>query len=250
MEAISIVIPLRVDSPERKENLHCALQQLLQMDFVYIDILEADREQYFSFLPHERIRYRFIYDKESVFYRTRYLNLLLREARHPIVGIWDTDVLVPEKQLIESIGLINKGCIMCFPYDGDFRFLSSEESKEIRVDLQKLHEGQGRRLIGRPSVGGAFLVNKAEYMKAGGENEGFYGWGPEDVERVKRMEILELPIGRVSGPLYHLYHDRLQDNGVNSNIRAMHNRKVLLQTCRMNKQELKEAIELQNKNSI
>ncbi|MFK2316233.1 hypothetical protein ACIXP9_07595 [Bacteroides fragilis] len=34
----------------------------------------------------------------------------------------------------------------------------------------------GHRLIGRPSVGGAFLVNKTKYLETGGENEGFYGW--------------------------------------------------------------------------
>ena len=29
------------------------------------------------------------------------------------------------------------------------------------------------------------------YLRAGGENEAFYGWGPEDAERVKRLEILD-----------------------------------------------------------
>lgn len=43
MQPISIVIPLRVDSDDRAKNLHCVIQQLLQMDFVSIDILEADK---------------------------------------------------------------------------------------------------------------------------------------------------------------------------------------------------------------
>lgn len=43
MEPISIVIPVRIDSTERKENLHCVLQYLLQTPFIYIDILEADQ---------------------------------------------------------------------------------------------------------------------------------------------------------------------------------------------------------------
>ena len=47
---------------------------------------------------------------------------------------------------------------------------------------------------GPNSVGGAFLVNKNVYIKYGGENQHFYGWGPEDAERCKRMEILGLPI--------------------------------------------------------
>ena len=31
MQPISIVIPLRVDSDDRAKNLHCVIQQLLQM---------------------------------------------------------------------------------------------------------------------------------------------------------------------------------------------------------------------------
>ena len=44
------------------------------------------------------------------------------------------------------------------------------------------------------------------YVQAGGENEHFYGWGPEDLERVKRMEILGYSVTRIKGDLYHLYH--------------------------------------------
>ena len=242
MEPISIVIPVRIDSTERKENLHCVLQYLLQTPFIYIDILEADQKQHFHFHPHERIRYRFIQDYETVFYRTRYLNILLKDARHVIVGIWDTDVLVPEKQLMDAINYIQKGCVLSFPYDGNFRFLDKEESQSIRKDMTILHEGMGHRLIGRPSVGGAFLVNKTKYLETGGENEGFYGWGPEDVERVKRLEILELPIARTKGALYHLHHERKPDIGVDNRKKARHNQKVLLNTCRQSKEELTKAL--------
>ena len=100
----------------------------------------------------------------------------------------------------------------------------------------------GHRLIGRPSVGGAFLVNKTKYLETGGENEGFYGWGPEDVERVKRLEILELPIARTKGALYHLHHERKPDIGVDNRKKARHNQKVLLNTCRQSKEELTKAL--------
>ena len=56
------------------------------------------------------------------------------------------------------------------------------------------------------SCGGAFFVNRSVYVQAGGENEHFYGWGPEDLERVKRMEILGYSVTRIKGDLYHLYH--------------------------------------------
>lgn len=50
-------------------------------------------------------------------------------------------------------------------------------------------------------------------MRTGGENEYFYGWGMEDMERVKRMEILGLPVSRVDGSLFHLFHYRNENSG-------------------------------------
>lgn len=242
MEPISIVIPVRIESQERENNLRCTIEYLLQSVFVHIDILEADKEQQFYFAPHKRIRYRFIKDYESVFYRTRYLNLLLKDALYPIVGIWDADVLIPEEQLIAAAEYIRKGCIMSFPYDGDFRFLAQDESKAVRDNIKILQQLQGKPLFKRPSEGGAFLVNRTKYLEVGGENEGFYGWGPEDVERVKRMEILELPVARVQGSLYHLYHIRKSDTRVDNSAKSQYNQKVLLNTCKMSKSELKYAL--------
>lgn len=85
---VSIVIPLRVDNPERAENLRFILSLLLQQTEVSVDILEADTEQRFYLSETcERLRYRFVKDDDPVFYRTRYLNILLRSAKFPIAGI-------------------------------------------------------------------------------------------------------------------------------------------------------------------
>jgi len=158
MPPVSIVIPLRIESTEREANLHCVLQYLLRSPFVYIDLLEADKERRFFFSHHERIRYRFVHDEAPVFYRTRYLNGLLRDALHSIVGIWDADVLIPEAQLIAGVWHILGGCVLCFPYNGTFRFLEKERSNAIRKNVDELQAGEGCCLLGRPSVGGAFLV--------------------------------------------------------------------------------------------
>ena len=52
---VSIVIPLRVDNPERAENLRFILSLLLQQTEVSVDILEADTEQRF-FICLRRVR--------------------------------------------------------------------------------------------------------------------------------------------------------------------------------------------------
>lgn len=238
MNPVSIVIPLRIESIEREENLRCVLSYLLQLPFVYIDIIEADKEQRFYFPVHERVRYRFILDNEAVFYRTYFLNILLIHTEYPIVGIWDTDIIISKEQLIEAIKNIEKGYIMSFPYDGEFRLLNNEESILVKNRVEALTPSSGISLMKRPSVGGAFLVNKEEYLLVGGENESFYGWGPEDIERVKRLEILEYPIARAKGCCYHLSHPRIPETGVNKEKILTHNRKMLLNTCNKTKEEL------------
>ena len=108
--------------------------------------------------------------------------------------------------------------------------------------MDELQAGEGYCLLGRPSVGGAFLVNKTKYLEAGGENEGFYGWGARRCRESKKTEILELPIARTKGLLYHLHHERKPDIGVDNRKKAQHNQKVLLNTCRQSKEELTKAL--------
>lgn len=235
---VSIVIPLRVDSKERLDNLNFILSLLLEQTSVDVDILEADVKQHF-YLPceDERVRYRFVEDGDPVFHRTRYLNQLLLAARHPVVGVWDTDVIIPPAQLRAAVEQIRLGSVMSFPYDGRFIFLNKEQSLAVRKDLSVLEKVDTSYKM-RPSVGGAFLVDRDKYMEAGGENERFYGWGPEDAERVKRLEILELPISRVEGPLFHLHHPRGINSGFDCGERDKRNLQALINTCRMTKEEL------------
>jgi hypothetical protein len=86
--------------------------------------------------------------------------------------------------------------------------------------------------------GGAMFVNRASYIKAGMENEKFYGWGSEDFERYYRWQTLGLKIHRGKGPLFHLTHSR----GGNSDYRSMeqfiHSDKELAKTRFSSKEEL------------
>lgn len=236
---VSIVIPLRVDSPEREENLKFVLSLLLQNEFISVDILEADVEPHFWLSEKsDRIRYRFVKDSDPILHRTRYLNELILAAKNPIVGVWDTDVILSSAQIRQAVESVEAGAVMCFPYDGTFIFLDKEVSCSVRNEPTILDQLDVSPSFGRPSVGGAFLVNRAEYLKAGGENERFYGWGAEDAERVKRMEILELPVTRMDGSLFHLFHPRGINSFFDNGSRDIQNRNAFLDTCRKTKQEL------------
>lgn len=247
---VAFLIPLRIDSQERKRNLDVVLAELIRMEEADIYILEADSFPRYRLSEHfPRIHYQFIADNNPVFHRTRYLNILLQKVDHDIVGIWDADVVVPQKQIRSAVhAIVAAQAVMAFPYDGRFCSLPSDVSEVCRGSfsfnvmkklLQQMPLGQGFY-----SVGGAFFVHRQTYLRAGGENERFYGWGPEDVERVKRMEILGWPIYRVSGVLFHLYHPRNENSRYASKDLEKQNICELLRVCAMTRSELLHELEL------
>lgn len=243
----TFVIPVRIDNTERERNLDVLLDYLNRIADTSVIILEADDAPHYKLRhTYTNVTYLFVADTDPVFHRTRYLNQLIECATTPVVGVWDTDVIVPAGQIEKAVLEISEGrAVMAFPYDGNFYNVNSVKSERFRneLDINTLKLSiNAHTCMGSHSVGGAFLVNKALYMQAGGENEHFYGWGPEDVERVKRMEILELPVYRADGPLFHLHHPR----GINSNYASskleIKNRKELFTVCEMLGDELKEYI--------
>jgi predicted glycosyltransferase involved in capsule biosynthesis len=136
---------------------------------------------------------------------------------------------------------------MVFPYDGNFYNTPSivknlyEEKKDIAVFSD--NRNRFLKVYGHFSVGGAFMVNREAYIDAGMENENFYGWGPEDIERVKRWEILGYKIKWISGALYHLNHPRRENSWHFDNNAKKKMLKEYLNICRMNKSELTNYLE-------
>ena len=129
-DIVTFVIPVRIDSSERRENLDVVLDQLSKRKRSKIIVLEADNDSKYR-VPGNclNVTYRFVKDDNPIFYRTKYLNELLREADTSIVGIWDTDVIVPNDQIDCSIADIRDGkAVMSFPYV----FITIEQPKLIR----------------------------------------------------------------------------------------------------------------------
>ena len=210
--------------------------------------MEADKKQcYHLKAAYPNVSYKFVEDTDPIFHRTKYLNDLLRAAKTRIVGVWDTDVIISEDQMDKAIEEIwTEKAVMSFPYDGTFYMLSSNDSAQFRTssELSFLSSCIDRvNLCVKNSVGGAFFVSKEVYLNAGGENEHFYGWGAEDLERVRRMEILGLPVFRSGGPLFHLYHPRISNSWYGSQKLEIQSRTEFLKICSLTRDELLQYIQ-------
>lgn len=106
------------------------MEQLTAIENADVYLLEENRQPLYRLKKdYPNVHYQFIEDTDPVFYRTRYLNRLLQMVTDPIVGIWDTDVLIPENQIVEAVRRLQTGkAVMSFPYDGRFYMLTSEDS--------------------------------------------------------------------------------------------------------------------------
>lgn len=213
LEDLTFLIPIRIDSLERVSNL-VTLLKVQNRDFkASIIVQEADKIQRFTPKDFEDFEYHFVYDEDPVYFRTKYINQMIRMSRTKYVAIWDADVIIPSIQILKALDSLRSGtAILAYPYDGRLYSLNVRDSYLFRESLNQdflsacLLKNDSHFIYYSP--GGAFMVNKDTYMNAGGENEAIYGWGPDDIERKKRMEVLGLPIYRSEGPLFHLWHPR------------------------------------------
>jgi predicted glycosyltransferase involved in capsule biosynthesis len=228
------------------ENLNLILEFIKNNFKTNIIVLEADKQEHVcSQLIDIKI---YVEDLDIVFHRTKYLNQMVRISTTPYLAIWDTDVILASDQIIEAVQILRDNkAQMVFPYDGNF-YQVNHLIKNLYLqkrDISILVDNIWRLdlMHGSYFVGGAFIVNKTDYKNAGMENENFYGWGPEDTERVKRWEILEFIIKRTKGVLFHLAHPRRDNSWFADKKTEISLRKELLRICKMDQVALKTEVQ-------
>lgn len=240
---LTIVIPIRVDSKERKRNLSIVLKHLLQLSGLKIIILEADLKSKIDLLPDEVGRV-FIEDSNLVFHRTKYINILSMLVDTKYLGVWDADVIVPIENIKQALDMLTTNqADMVYPYDGRFYNIPDDILDDyIKCGDEKIFvmdERMKSTSFIKHSCGGAFMVNKQSYIDAGGENEKFTGWGPEDLERFKRWEILGYCVARLDGGIYHMSHPRNENSRYFDRKSKNRMLKALLETCNGNSSKIK-----------
>ena len=215
----TFIIPIRVDTVVRLENLLLCVDHLLEWFQTDIVVLEAApyNNGFIQKLLGDRVTYRFVEDKDPVFHKTKYLNQLTGEVKTDLTGIWDADVIIEHEQILDAIHQLRQNiCDIAYPYDGDFYDTSDllRNHYVVHRDLGFLKANRGKmRLLYKVegvigAVGGAILARTDKYRLSGMENEAFYGWGLEDGERYYRWLSFDFSIYRSKGCLFHLTHPR------------------------------------------
>ncbi len=237
---------VRIDSPSRLRNCEITLRYY-GTSFQHVYVIEVDIE---SRIPNEikesfpNVTFLFVKDDSLVFHRTHYMNYAFHRLAesHRFIAHIDVDILVPHKQLASAYEIISEGNIpMVIPYSGECISLNEDSTMEVYFSRGFIGEplrNIGEKMFGNYSVGGAYLVNVHLYQEFGLENENFIGWGPEDLERVLRLDILGYPPLRVDGQIFHLNHYRGENSGDNFDHVTYQTKKELSRICSYNKHEL------------
>jgi predicted glycosyltransferase involved in capsule biosynthesis len=225
MNDVTFVIPVRIDSIERLDNLIVVSNYILSYCNTNITVLEADHRDtnILRKLLKPNINVLFEENHLNIFHRTHFINKLVKGVDTKYVAVWDSDVIVAVKQLEDAVSILrNNTADMVIPYNG--RFLDTglhvRDAYFSTLDIALLYNNvhDMRMLFGAGACGGGFFIDKEKYCMAGMENEYFLGWGIEDGERVRRLGIMGLTISKVNnGPMFHFTHPR----NVNSNFRSI-----------------------------
>lgn len=249
IEDVTFLIPVRIDSKIRLENLIMVVEFLFGHFKTHVHILEADAYNSHLLKPllPEGVSVTFIEDHDPVFHRTRYINRMTKKCKTPYQAVWDTDVIVAPGQIIQSIQCLReKEAQFVYPYEDKFLEIS-EILRELylktrNLDLFLNNTGKMKELYLPNPVGGGFFADRQAYIASGLENETFYGWGREDGDRLNRWNVLGYSHKRIPGPMFHLTHDR----GLNSRFHTDEQNSIkmseLHRIATLSKRELEEEV--------
>lgn len=238
---VTFMIPYKRDHQDREDNLRLSISMIRKHFHTQVIIFEQNGR------TTGGIGESYIYNDDlKVFHRTFMLNEMCNKTITKIIVNWDADVIVPPAQIYESVRRIRDDeADMVYPYDGRFarvtrdNFNNVYSSQDIGCLAGKMFKGM---IPGdRKSVGGALVMKKEAFIAAGMENENFISYGPEDVERLYRFEMLGFRVAKTKGVLYHMDHYIGQDSG-SDHPYFKGNEAELLRIQRMNQAKLKAEI--------
>ena len=231
LKDFTFLILIRLDSIQRLENILAISSSLCQYFDTHIKVFEASPHYngILKSLLNKKINYQFIEDKDPVFYKTKYINLLLQDIQTPFLSIWDADIVVDKQQIIAATSkLQDNSADVALPYNGTClevpEILRSLYLNNKNIKCLKRNESKMNFLYNRTLVGGSVFIRKDKFITAGVDNEMHYGWGNDDFDRFQRFKTLGFEIFRTDNSLFHLYHPR----GLNSSYGGLFNGEISL----------------------
>jgi hypothetical protein len=223
----TFIIPIRIDSEDRRRNINLVVSYLLTNFDTKIIIKESSSEQKFnsekiiSLVGQDTINKNltYIYEEnhDHFFHRTKILNDMIMMCDTDVVVNYDTDIILPLSSYTNAVELLQENYDVVYPYGyGIYQnavFLNDQDEERLigsSFDYTTLLEADYK--THHAAFGFCVFFNKKSYLDGFLENENFISYGPEDSERYDRFQKLGYNIGRINDIVFHLEHSRGNDS--------------------------------------
>lgn len=136
-------------------------------------------------------------------------------ARGRVMILADADCVLPPAALEEAVALVRAGAPWVVPHTRVYRLNEATTREWLEGPVDRLAAPQDAIDLARPPYsgfagGGAVVVNRAVFEAAGGIPGAFVGWGAEDEALALILDTLVGRHIRLTHPLVHLWHPRLE----------------------------------------
>lgn len=207
---VSVVIPVRGN--DRLRNLHYCINKLLQQNIEPIEIIVSEEDKFHSidigpFRQDSRIRHIFTRSDDVVnFNKSKAVNAGVAASTYNIISMNDADIVLPKDYLYRVSNILQdyESCFIAKEiYLMDFISAGISWRGGKRVDY---------------FTGGNISFRKESFIKIGGMNEQFIGYGSEDCEFWTRIKNLTNLYENRDCPIIHLNHKRKHFYSQNSTL--------------------------------
>jgi hypothetical protein len=228
LENISFIIPIKIDSNDRLENLSFICKYLR---YKYINsqiiIVECDKISNLINISEElKVDYYFL--NLERFSKTRAINLGLINSNKNFICVWDADMIVSPHAITKGIEILEKKAInLVIPHNQIYinikNDLKSNFLLNFHLNIDKLHSVKKFiKSISNDKMdiytchGGVILTRKCTLESVGGFNLLMTSYGWEDTEILLRYKNLGLNYCFISDySAIHLDHYRGEDSKIN-----------------------------------
>lgn len=235
LDELTIVIPVKIESSDRYNNLKTVLGYINHHFKTNIKIIEESPDNpkidFLDNFQNLSIDYKFYQvPSNEPFHRTKYLNEMIFSTTTKVVSNYDSDVFFPVQTYVDVVNsIINREFDFVYPYllgQGQKQLYYSKwyESKLAQWtpmwkfiqdwDINVFDGDSEHVKMWASAYGHSIFADTNKYKAAFGENEEFISYGPEDQERAYRFQKLGYNVNWYNGYVYHIEHMRTNDSSI------------------------------------
>lgn len=242
---IDFLIPVYIDHPDRLRNLNIAINYLNNIGAKNIFVNEHYKETRKAELPN--ISYISKDITNDPFYNKMVCGneIFTTFSKNKVVCLYDIDVLLPKKFLLECADNLLNGYDFGYPFNGYFYDIPEHKVKELQRDLNTPILTSECKLFARESHGGCVMFTRECFIEGGKLNPLFKNVGFDDDEINVRFLRLGYKKYRTSNPLLHMTHYR-GDTTYNYSKFVEYNGEICRRITNMPIEELKQLVKQWN----